>query len=113
MITFGRNRSLGDRLHGSVRERSHGPDVGRPSRGQSSGRSIPRAAPACVEPLERRDLLSAVFPTNLEQYLVELVNRARADPPAEAARYGIALNEGVPAADTISTAPKQPLAINP
>jgi hypothetical protein len=39
--------------------------------------------------------------------------RGRADPPAEAARYGIALNEGVPANETISTAPKQPLAISP
>jgi uncharacterized protein YkwD len=44
-------------------------------------------------------------------YEVELINRARANPSAEAARFGIALNEGLPAG-TISTAPKQPLAIN-
>jgi len=36
----------------------------------------------------------------------------RADPSAEAARLGISLNEGL-AAGTISTAAKQPLAINP
>ncbi len=53
-----------------------------------------------------------VFPTNYEQYLVELINRARADPEGEAARYGIDLNEGL-AAGTISSSPKQPLAINP
>jgi hypothetical protein len=50
--------------------------------------------------------------TALEQMILELVNRARLDPAAEAARYGIALNEGVPAADTISTDSKQPLAMN-
>jgi hypothetical protein len=50
--------------------------------------------------------------TALEQMVLELVNRARLDPAAEAARYGIALNEGVPAGDTISTASKQPLAMN-
>jgi hypothetical protein len=50
--------------------------------------------------------------TALEQLILELVNRARLDPAAEAARYGIALNEGVPAGDTISTASKQPLAMN-
>jgi hypothetical protein len=50
--------------------------------------------------------------TAVEQMILELVNRARLDPAAEAARYGIALNEGVPAADTISTASKQPLAMN-
>ncbi|MBR1120290.1 FG-GAP repeat protein [Bradyrhizobium lablabi] len=50
--------------------------------------------------------------TALEQYILELINRARLDPAAEAARQGIALNEGVPAADTISTVSKQPLAMN-
>src|ERR1044071_5072542 len=65
-----------------------------------------------LESLESRRLLAASVPTDYEQYLVELVNRGRADPSAEAARYGIALNEGL-AAGTISTAAKQPLAINP
>jgi hypothetical protein len=50
--------------------------------------------------------------TALEQMILELINRARLDPAAEAARYGIALNEGVAAGDTISTNSKQPLAMN-
>jgi hypothetical protein len=66
-----------------------------------------------VEPLEPRLVLSAVYPTNYEQYLVELINRGRANPAAEADRYGVSLNEGVPSNQTISTAAKQPLAINP
>jgi uncharacterized protein YkwD len=61
--------------------------------------------------LESRTLFAAAFPTAQEQYLIELVNRGRADPAAEGVRYGVALNEGL-AAGTISTAPKQPLAIN-
>src|SRR5262249_41753672 len=47
-----------------------------------------------------------------EQYLVELVNRARANPATEAANDGIDLNEGL-SPGTITTAAKQPLAINP
>lgn len=46
-----------------------------------------------------------------EQLFLELINRARANPAAEASRLGIALNEGL-AAGTISTTAKQPLAIN-
>ena len=34
--------------------------------------------------------------TPQEQLMLELINRARMDPNAEAARYGIALNEGKP-----------------
>lgn len=67
---------------------------------------------AVVETLESRQLLSAAYPTAPEQYMIELVNRARLNPVAEAARFGISLNEGL-ADGTISTAPKQPLAINP
>ncbi|HSI33479.1 MAG TPA: CAP domain-containing protein, partial [Tepidisphaeraceae bacterium] len=67
---------------------------------------------ARFEPLEPRALFSAVYPTALEQYAVEVINRARANPTAEAARFDIALNEGL-AAGTISAAAKQPLAINP
>lgn len=51
-------------------------------------------------------------PTAFEQYFLELVNRARLDPAAEAARLGIGLNDGL-AAGTITTAVKQPLAFNP
>lgn len=57
-------------------------------------------------------MLSAVYPTVAEQYMVELYNWARANPAAAATKYGVALNEG-PTAFTISTDPKQPLAINP
>jgi hypothetical protein len=53
-----------------------------------------------------------VEPTAYEQYILELINRARANPGAEAARLGIDLNQGL-AAGTISTAAKQPLAFNP
>ena len=80
--------------------------------------SYPRRFPAQTAPsalmssLEPRRLLSAVFPTAHEQYLVELINRGRANPSAEATRYGTALNEGL-SAGTISTTAKQPLAINP
>jgi uncharacterized repeat protein (TIGR01451 family) len=51
-------------------------------------------------------------PSDYEQYLLELINRARSDPASEAARYGIDLNEGL-SPGTISSDPKQPLAINP
>lgn len=50
-------------------------------------------------------------PTNYEQYMLELVNRARQDPWAEAVRYGIDLNQDL-AAGTISFDAKQPLAMN-
>jgi serralysin len=50
--------------------------------------------------------------TATEQYLLELINRGRLDPGAEAARYGIDLNANVAADKTISTAAKQVLAPN-
>lgn len=46
-----------------------------------------------------------------EQYMLELVNRARLDPLAEAARLGIGLNDGL-APGTLDGAPKRPLAPN-
>jgi RTX calcium-binding nonapeptide repeat (4 copies)/Calx-beta domain len=49
--------------------------------------------------------------TAREQLLLELVNRARLDPVGEAARFGIDLNEGLPAG-TIDVAPNQVLAFN-
>ncbi len=61
-----------------------------------------------VSALEDRVLLSV---SGAEQLYLELVNRARADPGAEAALFGIALNEGL-AAGTIANTPKQPLALN-
>jgi uncharacterized protein YkwD len=63
-----------------------------------------------LERLEPRDMMS-VNMSPYEQLLLELINRARANPSEEAARYGIDLNQGL-AAGTISTAAKQPLAPN-
>lgn len=50
--------------------------------------------------------------TAREQYMLELINRARLDPKGEASRYGISLNEGVSSGNTISSASKQALAGN-
>jgi hypothetical protein len=50
-------------------------------------------------------------PTAQEQYMMELVNRARMVPAAEAALYGIGLNQGL-SPGTISGGSKQPLAFN-
>src|SRR3954466_1056066 len=50
-------------------------------------------------------------PTAYEQYLLELMNRARLHPAGGAAREGIDLNAGL-AAGTIGSAAKQPLAWN-
>ena len=49
--------------------------------------------------------------TAAEQYLLELINRARLDPAAEAKRYGVQLNSGLPGG-TIDTSAKQVLAPN-
>ena len=54
---------------------------------------MPRHPHTLAEPLEPRRLFAAAYPTNFEQYMVELINRGRADPVAEAHRYNIALNE--------------------
>lgn len=50
-------------------------------------------------------------PTAQEVYVLELVNRARFDPAAEAARYGIGLNDGI-TGTPISAERKSPLAHN-
>lgn len=57
------------------------------------------------------EMRPASGPTPGEQYLLCLVNRARANPSAEAQRIGVELNEGLPRG-TISNSPRQPLAIN-
>ena len=44
-----------------------------------------------------------------EQLMLELINRARLDPAAEAERYGISINAGL-APGTLSAAPRAPLA---
>ncbi|MEM8722593.1 MAG: CAP domain-containing protein [Cyanobacteria bacterium P01_G01_bin.39] len=50
-------------------------------------------------------------PTAYEQYLLELINRARLNPLAEANLWGIDLNDGL-SPGTISATAKQPLAFN-
>ena len=52
---------------------------------------------------------AAVTHSAAEQLMIELINRARLDPAAEAARQGIDLNAGL-AAGTIGTAPLQAVA---
>lgn len=52
-------------------------------------------------------------PTNYEQLLLELVNKARANPEAEAARLKIGLNDNLPKDRRITTTPKQPLPFHP
>lgn len=65
-----------------------------------------------LEPLEPRTLMSAVQPSDLDQLQVELINRARANPAAEADRFRIGLNDGVPDDSLISPEASQPLAVN-
>ena len=61
------------------------------------------------EPVEARRLMSAAAFSAQDQLMLELINRARANPAAEAARLDVALNEGLPAG-TIADTPRQPLA---
>lgn len=56
-------------------------------------------------------LVPSAEPTPYEQLMLELANRARANPGAEAARLGIGLNDGL-APGTITDTPKQPLAMH-
>ncbi|WP_153556643.1 CAP domain-containing protein [Roseimaritima sediminicola] len=67
-----------------------------------------------LETLETRQLLAgdngALDITPHSQLLIELINRARENPVAEAGRYGIGLNDDVPPESTISSDAKQPLA---
>jgi hypothetical protein len=51
-------------------------------------------------------------PSAYDQYLLELVDAARANPTATAASLGIGLNDGLPAG-TITGTPEAPLAFNP
>ena len=63
------------------------------------------------ESLEVRRVFAAAFPSAQEQYVLELINSARANPAGYAANLGIDLNEGL-APGTISSAAKPPLAFN-
>lgn len=62
-----------------------------------------------LEALESRQLLAAIVMTPDEQLVIEMINRARANPNAEAARLEMGLNDGL-APGTISSTPKPPLA---
>ena len=76
----------------------------------SSTQSSQQKASLSIESLEER----VVMTTNISpasQLMIELINRARSDPGAEASRLGIDLNEGL-AANTISDTEKQALAPN-
>ncbi len=64
---------------------------------------------AIFETMENRRLLSGTALTGGEQYMLELINRARANPGVEAARLNIDLNEGLNP-NTISDTARQPLA---
>jgi hypothetical protein len=82
---------------------SRRPGAGRPYR------RTPR-----LERLEDRRTPATIFTASVnlsatEQLMLEMINRARGNPSAEAARYGIGLNDGL-APGTISAATKQPLA---
>ncbi|MBX3358344.1 MAG: hypothetical protein KF745_07940 [Phycisphaeraceae bacterium] len=66
-----------------------------------------------LESLEPRVLLAAFTWTAEEVYLTELVNRARANPMAEAARLGIDLTDGLTAAELARLVPSEPLALEP
>jgi len=77
--------------------------------GWNHRRACTRRQFATFDALEPRLLLSAVTMTDNEQLMLELINRARANPTAEATRQGIGLNDGL-SAGTISAAAKQPLA---
>ncbi|MFM7059433.1 MAG: CAP domain-containing protein [Planctomycetota bacterium] len=73
-------------------------------------RRHPRAALPSTQQLEVRSLLTTPFVlTDNEQLLLELINRARANPTAEATLQGVGLNEGLKPGE-ISSDPQQPLA---
>ena len=87
---------------------------------KSSRNSLNRATRRPVfESLQARELMAgdvtaavqAPFEISpAEQLMVELVNRARANPTAESLRYGIDLNAGLSGTEQLNPTPKQPLA---
>lgn len=70
-----------------------------------------RAAPSLAEPLEPRQLLAFSWSPE-EVYLLELVNRARANPTAEAALLGLDLTRDLTDAEIAKLVPQEPLALN-
>lgn len=71
-----------------------------------------RGLPALFEHLEDR-LVMANFSWSAEEvYMLELVNRARANPVAEAARLGVDLTAGLTSGELAKLLPTEPLALN-
>jgi hypothetical protein len=85
-----------------------GPEIVRPRRGSRTRRRVPTVLRPAVEDLEHRCLLSAAGsdpyqPTPAEQYMLALINRARANPAAEGQRLvALAQTDPVLAAATRS-----------
>jgi uncharacterized protein YkwD len=77
---------------------------------ESQPTSNPDNSPNSNQTIPQPDVSSNSFePTAYEQYMLELVNRARANPQAEEQRQGISLTEGLKSG-RISYDPSQPLA---
>ncbi|HYE02508.1 MAG TPA: hypothetical protein VD963_04660, partial [Phycisphaerales bacterium] len=64
-----------------------------------------------LDPLEPRTLMTFSWSAD-EVYLAELVNRARANPAAEAARLGLDLTLDLTPAELARLVPQEPLALN-
>lgn len=71
-----------------------------------------KAGQVWMESLEARRLLSFSWSSE-EVYLVELVNRARMDPSAEAARTGVDLTADLSPGELSRLKPSEPLALEP
>jgi len=73
-----------------------------------------RTAQGCfLERLEPRLVMADFSWTSEEVYLVELVNRARSDPSAEAARTGVDLTADLTPDELANLVPSEPLALHP
>ncbi len=95
---------------------SHNHRLVPPSRPDKPRRSQARrqACETCFfESLEGRIVLSAFTWSSEEVYLVELVNRARADPAAEQVRTGIDLSADLSFDELQHLVPSEPLALEP
>ncbi len=82
----------------------YNPEMTWPDSGLESGDTNP-------PPDDSDDSLVTVNESAISQYALELINYARLYPDETAEKYGIDLNEGLPAG-TISSASKAPLAMN-
>lgn len=74
--------------------------------GRSAGLGL-----CAAEPLEARLVLAQFSWSAAEVYMLELVNRARADPAAEAARTGVDLTKDLTPGELARLVPSEPLAL--